>query len=187
MTDTLMATDRTEPGSSPKLQPLIPVGVFGFLVSALIWYRVQVSPGATLDGNWLVDVIAGLHGAVGFAPAFLVAVLGLAWSSIWFFTNRIDQPGGRLARILVFGVCLSILDGFGSDAAAAGDLGHWIAVRIDDVFGRMLGTTLAAVAVFAAFLLATDFCFYRFFEPLREIAPTEKMMRLHALPYSPLR
>jgi len=26
-----------------------------------------------------------------------------------------------------------------------------------------------------------------FFEPLREVAPGERMMRLHALPYSPLR
>jgi hypothetical protein len=26
-----------------------------------------------------------------------------------------------------------------------------------------------------------------FFEPLREIAPRERMMRLHVMPYSPLR
>ncbi|MEO0478972.1 MAG: DNA translocase FtsK [Planctomycetota bacterium] len=144
--------------------PLLPVMVSTFFVVALIWYRLQVLPSytSTFEGNWLASSVAWLHASIGFLPAFLTAVLGLAWSSLWFFTGPIERPKTRVGYLVVFAICLSIVEGVGSEGSAT--LGSFVATRLENVFGTFLTSLLAISASLFAFLLASDFCFFRYFE-----------------------
>jgi hypothetical protein len=146
--------------------PLIPVAISGFLLSAMTWLRIQ-GPAPDDLRSGIPGLIVGLYRAFGFEPLFMVCVLALTWSSIWFLTGQADRPLARLARIAALGLCLAILINLRVDGtlpAGGGEVGALLATRLSAVFSPSLSILLVASAAVAALLLATDFFFYGYFE-----------------------
>ncbi|MHC5065083.1 MAG: DNA translocase FtsK [Planctomycetota bacterium] len=133
-----------------------------FLLSALTWQRTQGDLGEGL----LPGFVVGMSGFLGFQPAFMLCLLIMAWSSIWFFTSRIEKPGSRVLKILALTLCLSILVSFGDGGSLEGgsSLGGALAGRLVYVFGFTFSSLLVAAAALVFFLLSTDFFFYSYFE-----------------------
>jgi hypothetical protein len=155
----------------PRLRwalPLVPVGVSVFFLSALAWFHLQPS---TQDTRGIVQgLVAEVHGAIGFVPAFMFFLLVLAWGSIWFLTGRLEALGERLLKVFVLTVSLSVLVNLdavgGAPELQSGTLGAFLAGRFVNVFGVTISTLLASGLSLIALLLATDFFFYRYFESL---------------------
>jgi hypothetical protein len=149
--------------------PLVPITVSVFCVSALAYYQVHYG-GLEQPRGLLQGFVVGLYGLLGFVPSFILCLLVLAWSSIWFFTGKLERPAARLGRLGGLALCLAILVNLGEGATAVvppgGAIGEFLAVRFEAVFGAGLSTLLVSVAALAALLLATDYFFYRYFEPL---------------------
>jgi hypothetical protein len=148
--------------------PLIPVAVSGFLLSAMTSLRVQGDLPSPPEGTLAGGVVA-LYRLFGFEPLFMVCVLTLTWSSIWFLTGRVERPLSRLARIGALGLSLAILVNLRIDGvhpSGAGELGALLASRLASVISPAISIFAVAVAAVAALLLATDFFFYGHFERL---------------------
>jgi len=148
--------------------PLIPVAVSGFLLSAMTSLRVQGDLPSPPEGTLAGGVVA-LYRLFGFEPLFMVCVLTLTWSSIWFLTGRVERPLSRLARIGALGLSLAILVNLRVDGvlpSGGGELGALLASRLASVVSPAISIFAVAVAAVAALLLATDFFFYGHFERL---------------------
>ncbi len=148
--------------------PLIPVAVSGFLLSAMTSLRVQGALPAPPEGTLAGGVVA-LYRLFGFEPLFMVCVLTLTWSSIWFLTGRVERPLSRLVRIGALGLSLAILVNLRVDGvlpAGGGELGALLAARLASVVSPAVSIFAVAIVAVAALLLATDFFFYGHFERL---------------------
>ncbi len=143
--------------------PLLPIAISVFLLSALTWQRTQ----GDLGDGLLPGLVVGMSEFLGFQPAFMLCLLVMAWSSIWFFSSRIEKPGSRVLKILALTLCLSILVSLkteGVNPEQGGILGRALAGRLMYVFGYTFTSLLVAVVGIAFFLLSTDFFFYSYFE-----------------------
>ncbi|MDA1220730.1 MAG: DNA translocase FtsK 4TM domain-containing protein [Planctomycetota bacterium] len=148
--------------------PLIPVAVSGFLLSAMTSLRLQGALPSPPEGTLAGGVVA-LYRLFGFEPLFMVCVLTLTWSSIWFLTGRVERPLSRLARIGALGLSLAILVNLRIDGVlppGGGELGALLASRLASVISPAVSIFAVAVLAVAALLLATDFFFYGHFERL---------------------
>lgn len=160
--------------------PLVPVAASVFGMSALLYYKVQAG-GEGPGQNLLQSSVAGVYHMLGFVPSFMLCILVLSWSSIWFITGRLATPWGRLLRVLTAAVALALLVNLGSTPNPDGGmLGHFLVPRLVRSLGFALTTVLVVATTVAAMLLATDFFFYRHFEALgREVAErTRSKVRL---------
>jgi hypothetical protein len=148
--------------------PLLPFGLSVFFLSALAYYHVQRS---NLAGTSLLQrAVVGLYDGLGFVPGFMLCLLVLAWSSIWFITGRIEAPLSRIVRVLVLTVSLAVLvnlEPAGQTLAPhSGAIGAFLAPRFVSVFGFTISTVLVSLIALVALLFATDFFFYRYFDSL---------------------
>ena len=98
--------------------PLLPVGLAVFLLYGLTHYHLQVRGTGVTQGPFQ-GLVAAVYDVLGFVPGFMVCLLVLIWSSIWFFSGNIQRPWGRMARILAFGLSLALVVSLGPDSAEA--------------------------------------------------------------------
>lgn len=160
---------RTPRTAAEWLWPLLPIGLAMFCGSALVYYHLfHDEVGVT---SVLQRAIAALYATVGFAPALLLCLLVLTWSSIWFVTGAIERPAGRVLKLLAMTVMLSVFMNLGDGGVATafhkGALGAWLAERLVAAFGYYPSLVLVWLVTFGALLLATDFFFSEGFERLR--------------------
>src|SRR5262245_62156665 len=148
------------------LPPLVPFAIATFALSALVSYHLRAD-GAPDSRTLLQWGIIGLYQFVGFVPSFLFFLLVLSWSSIWFFTGRLDRPGPLLLRLLGLTLALAIWVNLRADAGEApphaGALGAWIGTRMVSALGVVLSTLLVAPLTLVSLLLATDYFFISYF------------------------
>ena len=149
--------------------PLLPIATAVFCLSGLAFYHVELSGTGASEGLFQA-VLVGLYEFLGFVPAFMLFLMILSWSSIWFISGSIADPVGRLGRMLLLTLSLAVLVNlkpeFGTPEAHSGIIGHFLAVRLQSIFGYTLSTLLVAPLALVTLLLATDFFFYRYFETL---------------------
>lgn len=150
--------------------PLLPVGLAVFLLYGLTHYHLQVQGTGVATQGPFQGLVALVYDVLGFVPSFMVCLLVLVWSSIWFFSGNIRRPWGRVARILAFGLSLALVVSLSPESAEAthpgGFIGGFLATRLVSVFGYAASTLLAASVALASVLLATDFFFFRYFDSL---------------------
>ena len=177
--------------------PLVPIGLSMFVLSALLYYHLRHD--VVVVSSPLQSLIAGIYAWLGFAPAFLLFLLVLTWSSIWFVSGRLDRPLARVLRLLamtvMLGVFMNLGDGGVAPAFHKGELGAWLATQLWSAFGYYPTLVLVWVVTFGSLLLATDFFFSENFERLRqrpaadagvEASVTEHLKGLAAATGSPL-
>ena len=153
-------------------QPLIPIGIAAFALSALISYHVRQPEVRSA----LQTVVRGIYLGIGFVPACMFFILVLAWSSIWFVRGELERPGARILRLLGFTLATAILVNLRGDdglppAVHTGVIGHWLASRLMHVFTYVPSILMVSVAFFATCVLATDWFFARFFDDLLTAGP----------------
>src|SRR5262245_4348969 len=151
------------------LPPLVPFAIATFALSALVSYHLRAD-GAPESRTLLQWGIIGIYQFVGFVPSFLFFLLVLSWSSIWFFTGKLERPGALLLRLLGLTLALAIWVNLRADAGEAlphsGALGAWIGGRMVGALGTVLSTLLVAPLTLVSLLLATDYFFISYFEGL---------------------
>jgi len=151
------------------LPPLVPFAIATFALSALVSYHLRAD-GAPESRTLLQWGIVGIYQFVGFVPSFLFFLLVLSWSSIWFFTGRLERRGPLLLRLLGLTLALAIWVNLRADATEApphaGVLGAWIGQRMVSALGVVLSTLLVAPLTLVSLLLATDYFFISYFEGL---------------------
>lgn len=157
---------RRSPGGLRWAAPLLPIGLSVFGLSSLVYYHVRL--GGHGDPSGLPQgVVAWLYGVLGFVPAFLGLLMVLVWSSIWFLTGRLERLGARAARVGALVVSVAILVNLrgsaGQPGSGSGELGAWLAVRVQSVFGDVLSVLLVSLVAVASLLVATEFFFYHYF------------------------
>ena len=149
--------------------PLIPIALSMFCLSGLAFYHVELG-GTGASSGLFQALVVGLYGTMGFVPSFMLSLLVLSWSSIWFITGSLSEPVGRLGRLLLLALSLAVLVNLqpemGPGASHGGVIGHFLAVRLQSIFGYTLSTLLVAPLALVTLLLATDFFFYKYFETL---------------------
>ena len=163
--------------------PLLPVAASVFGLSALLYCKVQGLAGQPASGL-MQNLVLGVYEGLGFVPAFMLCILVLSWSSIWFITGTLDQPWGRLLRVTLAALALALLVNLGGNNPDGGLLGDVLARRLESVLGPVLSSLLVIVAAVAAVLLATDFFFYRYFESLGRGDPATRVVPAGAAPLS---
>jgi hypothetical protein len=161
--------ERTHRSVAGWLWPLLPIGLSMFVLSALLYYHLRHD--VVVVSSTLQSTIAGIYAWLGFAPAFLLFLLALTWSSIWFVTGTLDRPLSRVLRLLamtvMLGVFMNLGDGGVASAFHKGALGEAIATRLVSAFGYYPSLVLVWIVTFGSLLLATDFFFSENFERLR--------------------
>jgi hypothetical protein len=149
--------------------PLLPIATAVFCLSGLAFYHVELSGTGASEGLFQA-LLVGLYESLGFVPAFMLFLMILAWSSIWFISGSVADPAGRLGRMLLLTLSLAVLVNLqpeiGMPEAHSGIIGHFLAVRLQSIFGYTISTLLVAPLALVTLLLATDFFFYRYFETL---------------------
>ncbi len=153
--------------SAEWLQPLVPIAIATFALSALVSYHLRAD-GGTESRSLLQQVIIGIYQFVGFVPSFLFFLLVLSWSTIWFVTGKLERPGARLLRLLgltlSLAICANLWTRPGEVLPHSGALGAWLAGRMVSVLGAVLSTLLLVPLTFVSLLLATDTFFVSYFE-----------------------
>ena len=148
------------------LWPLLPIAASMFALAALVTY--QLHAGEQEPESFLQRLVVGIYQFIGFVPSFFFFLLVISWSSIWFFTGRLERPRTRLGRLLALTLALAVwvnLQPSGSEPSlAAGVLGYYIGTSMVNMLGYFLSVLLVAPMALATLLLATDFFFYRYFE-----------------------
>jgi DNA segregation ATPase FtsK/SpoIIIE-like protein len=148
------------------LWPLLPIAASMFALAALVTY--QLHAGEQEPESFLQRLVVGIYQFIGFVPSFFFFLLVISWSSIWFFTGRLERPRMRLGRLLALTLALAVwvnLQPSGSEPSlAAGVLGYYIGTSMVNMLGYFLSVLLVAPMALATLLLATDFFFYRYFE-----------------------
>ncbi|MHC4899711.1 MAG: DNA translocase FtsK 4TM domain-containing protein, partial [Planctomycetota bacterium] len=172
--------------SRPRLSwalPLLPLALSVFLLSGLAYYHIGVRDSGAAVHGLFQGLVVLVYDLLGFVPSFMLCLLLLVWSSIWFISGELQRPWGRLARILTFGLSLALVVNLSPETAAAnhhgGLIGSFLATRLISVFGYGASTLLASAVALASVLLATDFFFFRYFDSLSR--------QSHGLPPQPVR
>lgn len=155
----------TPRGRSPVWVPLAPIGLSMVFLAALVRYHVTVAGRAEASGVFQ-GLVAGLYEWLGFVPSFVLCLLVMSWSTIWYLTGEIERPWVRLGRVLLLTCCMAVLVNVSQDEHQLhlGKLGHTLGGALRSSLGYILSCFVVAVMTLAAALLATDFFFYRYFE-----------------------
>ncbi len=158
--------------------PLLPIALSVFCLSGLAFYHVELS-GTGVSSGVFQALVVGLYRILGFVPSFMLFLLVLSWSSIWFITGSLAEPVARLGRLLLLTLALAVLVNLqpemGPAASHSGVIGHFLASRLESIFVYTLSTLLVAPLALVSLLLATDFFFYRYFETLGESQTPESV------------
>ncbi len=163
-------SNQAEPNETGRLQRgalLIPFCIAVFSLSALFYFHFYQHTIAV--ESWLQTIYAAIYRTFGFAPAVMFFLLLLIWTSIWFFTGRVERPLNRVIRLVAVLVMLGVFMNVGEQVDARphlGELGAFFAARLVAAFGYYPSMLLASVTTLGALLLATDFLFSETFERL---------------------
>ena len=116
--------------SRPRISwaPLLPLALAVFLLSGLAYYHIQVRGTGVATEGLFQGLVALAYDLLGFVPAFMLCLLVLIWSSIWFISGQLQRPWGRLCRVLVFGLSLALVVNLTPEGTATSDhgvLGDW--------------------------------------------------------------
>lgn len=143
--------------------PLVPIAISIFAVSALVSYHLRAG---AISGSrtFAQSLIVGIYEFFGWVPSCMFFGLVLAWSSIWWVTGTIEQPGKKLARIGYLTLALAVFGNLDAAAPHTGQLGAWLGGGLGAVFGSFLSHLLMAPLTFLALLLATDYFWMSYFE-----------------------
>ncbi|MCR9245366.1 MAG: hypothetical protein NXI31_10060 [bacterium] len=163
------AMERSEPDRTPfqRRVLVVPFAFAVFSLSALVYYHFNRDSIAVESP--LQVFYAAIYRTFGLGPSVIFFLLLLVWTSIWFFTGRIERPWGRLLRLGATMVMLGIFLNVGESAEAAphqGELGAFFATRMVAAFGYYPSIVLTFIAALGALFLATDFLFSETFERL---------------------
>lgn len=143
--------------------PLVPIAISIFAVSALVSYHLR---SGTITGarTFAQSLIVGIYEFFGWVPSCMFFGLVLAWSSIWWATGTIEQPGKKLARIGYLTLALAVFGNLDTAGPHTGALGAFLGGGLTAVFGSFLGHLLMAPLTFLCLLLATDYFWMSYFE-----------------------
>ena len=147
------------------LWPLMVGGAALFVISALVYYRINPELEAT---SFLQHTIVGIYNVFGLAPSVVFFLMVFAWSSIWAVTGILERPLARLGRLLVMALMVAVFLNLRSAGVSSGDhtgaFGSWIAERLVIGIGYVFSLVLVGPAMFASMMLATDWFFSEWFE-----------------------
>ncbi len=156
-------------GSNPRLGwawPMLPATVAMFCLTSLICYHVWWDGAVEASGLWQ-SLTVGIYRFFGFAPAVVLSLMVLVWSTIWYVSGAIERPLARVLKVLALTLSLAIVTSLRADPSEVvqgGVIGEFLAVRLQSVVGHTVSLVLIVPAVVCSFLLATDFLFHRYFE-----------------------
>ena len=157
------------------LWPLMVGGAALFVISALVYYRINPELEAT---SFLQHTIVGIYNVFGLAPSVVFFLMVFAWSSIWAVTGILERPLARLGRLLVMALMVAVFLNLRSAGVSSGDhtgaFGSWIAERLVIGIGYVFSLVLVGPAMFASMMLATDWFFSEWFERDRKTTNFEE-------------
>ncbi|MEQ1632425.1 MAG: hypothetical protein ABL997_08635, partial [Planctomycetota bacterium] len=159
--------------------PLVPIAISIFAVSALVSYHLRA--GAIMEARTVAQsLIIGIYQFLGWVPSCMFFGLVLAWSSIWWVSGSIEQPGKKLLRVFALTLALAVFGNLDTPGPHTGALGAFVGGGLVSIFGSFASHLLLAPVTFFALLLATDYFWMSFFErrAFERALPTAKVSSL---------